>query len=399
MTVRRLRRSAAVGVAGVLAGTLALGGCTSSGTPHASGAGAPTTKPKPVASIAVTPSASEQLNPLKPVSVHVSNGTLTSVSMVNPVKGTKVKGELSPDKKSWSSAEPLAYKTAYQLTADATGTDGKAVEKKSTVNTLKPANLTYPSLIPPPSISDVGVGQPIVIRFDEDIPNRAAAEKALNVQTEPKQEGSWYWISDREVHYRPKEYWQPGTQINLHIGVYGKDLGGGLYGESDRDLHMTVHDSWVARANGANQQMAIYHNGALVRTMPISMGKEETPTHVGTHVISDKDRVYTMDSCTYGVCSGPDAYRTKEFYSMRISNDGEFVHENPDSVGSQGNTNVSHGCVNLNEANAIWFFNHFNLGDVVEVVNSGGPLLPVYDTYGDWSVPWGEWQAGSALQH
>ena len=37
------------------------------------------------------------------------------------------------------------------------------------------------------------------------------------------------------------------------------------------------------------------------------------------------------------------------------------------------------------------------LGDVVEVTNSGGPILPIYDTYGDWELSWADWQAGSAL--
>ena len=80
----------------------------------------------------------------------------------------------------------------------------------------------------------------------------------------------------------------------------------------------------------------------------------------------------------------------------RISNDGEFVHENPNSVGAQGHTNVSHGCINLSEANATWFFNHMGIGDVVEVTNSGGPQLPVWDLYGDWGVPWSTWSAGNA---
>jgi hypothetical protein len=41
-------------------------------------------------------------------------------------------------------------------------------------------------------------------------------------------------------------------------------------------------------------------------------------------------------------------------------------------------------------------FDHFGIGDVVEITNSGGPLLPVWDTYGDWEVPWDQWQAGNA---
>ena len=34
-------------------------------------------------------------------------------------------------------------------------------------------------------------------------------------------------------------------------------------------------------------------------------------------------------------------------WAVRISNNGEFIHANPDSADAQGNTNVTHGCVNL----------------------------------------------------
>jgi lipoprotein-anchoring transpeptidase ErfK/SrfK len=176
------------------------------------------------------------------------------------------------------------------------------------------------------------------------------------------------------------------------------DLGGGVYGETDQALNFTVHDSWIAKADGNTEQMQVFHNGQMVKSMPISMGKDATPTHVGPHVISDKQQKFTMDSCTYGVCPGqPGYYRSDEFFTERISNDGEFVHENPASVAQQGSSNVSHGCINLDQANAPWFFQNFGLGDVVEVTNSGGPPLPVWDTYGDWEPSWADWQAGSAL--
>jgi lipoprotein-anchoring transpeptidase ErfK/SrfK len=130
--------------------------------------------------------------------------------------------------------------------------------------------------------------------------------------------------------------------------------------------------------------------------MPISMGKDATPTHIGTHVISAKNQSVQMNSCSYGVCSGPGSYNETEYWAERMSNDGEFVHENPATVSVQGHANVSHGCINLSEANAMWFFNHLGIGDVVEVSNSGGPVLPLNDTYGDWAVPWSTWSAGNA---
>jgi hypothetical protein len=76
------------------------------------------------------------------------------------------------------------------------------------------------------------------------------------------------------------------------------------------------------------------------------------------------------------------------------------VHSAPWSVNSQGGANVSHGCVNLGPADARWFFDlfdHFELGDVVEMSNSGGHRYPPGDTFGDWELTWEQWQKGSAV--
>lgn len=390
---------------GLAASTALLAGCTSSTGGQASlghadnGGGGPRGDDQPAVKVQVTPAGEEKIAPMTPVVVKATDGTLDTVTVTNPAKGTTVNGAFSADKTSWTSSEPLAYGTAYQVVAEAADKNGKKVEQKATVTTLSPKAQAFPSFIPPPSVKDVGVGQPLVVKFDKDITDKAAAEKALVVTSTPVQTGGWYWISKREVHYRPQQYWLPGSTIKLHAGVYGVNLGGDVYGQTDRDLNLKVHDSWVAKADGNTEQMQIFQNGKLVNTMPISMGKDATPTHLGAHVISDKQQKYTMDSCTYGVCPpDPKAYRADELYAERISNDGEFVHENPNSVGSQGRSNVSHGCINLNAANAQWFFSHFGLGDVVEVTNSGGPQLPIWDTYGDWAVSWSAWQAGSALK-
>ncbi|GLZ42639.1 Ig-like domain-containing protein [Actinokineospora sp. NBRC 105648] len=382
---------------GVVAFVLLVSGCTTEVAPPGSAAGQPGSdggSGAAAAQLVISPGADQKVVPTTPITVTVSNGTLDSVTVTNKAKSSTVKGAMSADKHTWTSSEPLGYGSTYQVVATA-GT----AKAQQAVSTVAPRAQAYPSFIPPPSVTDVGVGQPIVVKFDQDVTDKAAAEKALKLTATPAQSGGWYWLSKREVHYRPQEYWQPGTTIALHAAVYGVDLGGGVYGQTDRDLNLKVHDSWVAKADGNTAQMGIFQNGALVKTMPISMGKDATPTHLGAHVVSDKKREYTMDSCTYGVCPpDPKAYRSKENFALRISNDGEFVHENPNSVGAQGSTNVSHGCINLNAANASWFFDHFGLGDVVEVTNSGGPQLPVYDTYGDWLVPWADWKAGSALK-
>jgi lipoprotein-anchoring transpeptidase ErfK/SrfK len=401
-------------VAGVV-GALVLAGCSKSGDNQStgqkgttgnsgsssdSGSGtktAPTTPDGPAVKVDISPAASAHANPVTPVVIKAADGTLQSVTMTNP-KGLAVTGTYAADKASWKTSEVLGYGKTYKISVQAKDAKGKVLTKTSSVTTMNPKT-SYPSVVPPPQSTDIGVGMPLAVRFGapmKSVADRAAVQKMLTVTSNPVQQGAWYWLSPTEVDYRPATYWKAHSKLTLNIKIYGKDLGGGIYGQTDRTINYTVHDSWVAKADGNSETMHIYQNGVDVKDMPISMGKQATPTHLGTHVISAKDLVYTMDSCSYGVCSGPQHYRSVEHYAERISDDGEFVHENPNSVGAQGSTNVSHGCINLNEANAQWFFAHLGVGDVVEVTNSGGPPLPVGDRIGVWAVQWPTWQAGNA---
>ncbi|MBO0839913.1 MAG: L,D-transpeptidase family protein [Sciscionella sp.] len=397
-------RTGVAGLFGIATTAVLVAGCTSHGggsnaSGAAGGGGSASGSNGPSVTVSVTPAAQQQVSPTTPIVVKAAGGTLDKVTVTNAAKGTSVKGTLSADKTSWTSAEPLGYGSKYNVVADAKDPSGKSTEQKSEVDTLAPAQQANPNMIPAPgsvASTGIGVGQPIVFQFSAPVKNKAAVQKLLTVKSNPPQPGAWYWIDDKNVHYRPEVYWKPGTTITVTAKVYGVDFGGGVWGAEDRTETYHVHDSWIGKADGKSEQMQIFHNGAMVKTMPVSMGKGSTPTHLGPHVISFKKQDYIMDSCTYGVCSGPDHYRSHEFWSNRISNDGEFVHENPNSVGAQGNSNVSHGCINLNQSNAEWFYSHFGIGDVVEVTNSGGKQLPLWDLYGDWEVPWSQWSKGNA---
>ncbi|HZZ49693.1 MAG TPA: Ig-like domain-containing protein [Pseudonocardia sp.] len=353
---------------------------------------------KPVATVSIQADATTPINPTTPISVAVQQGTLRAVTVTDSHSGKSVPGQLASGGTSWQSSGQLTYNDTYQIAVTAVGSDQKTVQRAGTVTTIKPALQAYPSFIPAPGKNSVGVGQPLVVKFDHPVTDRAAAERALHVTASPEQSGNWYWISGSEAHYRPQNYWEPNTTVTLNAQLFGVDLGKGTFGQVNRSETIHVHDSWVAKADGKSETMQIYQNGNLVKTMPISLGSPGHPSHSGPHVISDKQSSIIMDSCTYGVCKGDKGYyREKVDLDERISNDGEFVHAAPWSVGQQGDSNVSHGCVNLSVPNAQWFFNHMGVGDVVEISNSGGPTLPVYDTYGDWAVSWSQWQAGSAL--
>ncbi|MGA5465286.1 L,D-transpeptidase [Mycobacterium sp. NPDC050041] len=329
-----------------------------------------------------------------PVTVAAETGVLGAVTLVND-QNRVVKGELSADGVTWRSAEPLGYNRKYTLTAEALGLGGMA-RSSATFETHSPENLTMPYVLPNNG-EVVGVGQPIAVRFDESIPDRLAAQRAITVKTDPPVEGAFYWLNDREVRWRPAQYWKSGTSVEVQVKAYGVDMGQGLFGQDDVSTRFTIGDEVIATADDATKTMTVRRNGAVVRTMPISMGKNKTPTDNGTYIIGDRYSFLVMDSSTYGVpVNSPDGYRTEVNWATQMSYSGIYVHSAPWSVGSQGRANVSHGCLNVNPENAKWFYDTTKRGDIVEVINTVGPTLPGTDGLGDWNIPWDQWSAGNA---
>ena len=330
----------------------------------------------------------------QPVTVTAEDGVLGAVTMTN-ASGDTVDGQFSPDGLTWKTTEPLGYNKRYTLNASSLGLGG-VTSKAMTFETHSPENLTMPYLLPNDG-ETVGIGQPVAIRFDENIPNRAAAERAIKVTTKPPVEGAFYWLSNREVRWRPQHYWKPGTAVDVEVNTYGVDLGDGLFGQDNVKTHFTIGDEVIATADDNTKTLTVRVNGNVVKTMPISMGKNSTPTNNGKYIVGDRYADLVMDSSTYGVPSNsPNGYRTEVEYATQMSYSGIYVHAAPWSVGSQGYSNVSHGCLNVSTSNAQWFYNNTKRGDIVEVFNTVGSTLPGTDGLGDWNVPWEQWKAGNA---
>jgi lipoprotein-anchoring transpeptidase ErfK/SrfK len=329
-----------------------------------------------------------------PVTVTADDGVLASVEMVNEY-GRSLGGQLSPDGVRWSTTEPLGYNRSYTLTAKARGLGGVAT-RQIAFQTQSPQNLTMPYAMPHDG-EVVGVGEPVAIRFDENIANRAAAEKAIVVTTDPPVEGAFYWLNNREVRWRPEHFWKPGTAVNVAVNTYGVDLGDGVFGEDNLHTHFTIGDEVIATADDTTKMVTVRVNGEVVKTMPTSMGKDSTPTASGTYILGERFAHMIMDSSTYGVpVNSPNGYRTEVNYATQMSYSGVFVHSAPWSVGAQGHTNTSHGCLNVSPSNAEWFFEHTKRGDIVEVLNTLGPPLSGTEGLGDWNIPWDQWHAGNA---
>jgi len=330
----------------------------------------------------------------KPITISAQGGVLGEISVVDE-SGESIPGELSEDGLSWLASEPLDYNQRYTITAQGLGLGGLAAETM-TFQTHSPENLTMAYLMPGDG-AVVGVGQPIAVLFDENIPDRLAAQRAITVKTDPPVEGAFYWLSNREVRWRPKEFWAPGTSVTVTVDTYGVDLGDGLYGQENLTSEFTIGDEVIATADDNTKTLTVRRNGEVIKTMPISMGKNSTPTSNGVYIIGDRYANLIMDSATYGVPSNsPNGYRLEVDWATQMSYGGIYVHSAPWSVGSQGYSNVSHGCLNVSPANAQWFFNNTKRGDIVEVVNTVGGTLPGLDGLGDWNIPWSQWKAGNA---
>jgi lipoprotein-anchoring transpeptidase ErfK/SrfK len=359
------------------------------------------------------PATTTGVSPATPLTVTVSHGKISSVTLES-AKGAAVAGQLSPDATSWSATGQLAYGTAYTLTAAATNPDGRKVTSTRSFTTVTPSNYTMPYLQRTGGYAlangaTYGVGIVPVVHFDEHITDKAAAEKALAVTTTPHVDGSWYWADDQNAHWRPQDYYPAGTRVTISANVYGVQVGKGLYGQANRSASFTIGARHVTIADDNTHYADVYFDNKLVRHMPTSMGqggyvqgkdgKISLWTMSGTYTVLDHGNPVTMSSDSYGLpANSPYGYQAESVYwATKISTDGIYLHELDTTVWAQGHQDLSHGCLNLNQANAQWYYQNSLIGDVVQVEHTTGPAIELWQG-GDWSVPWSTWQAGSALR-
>jgi lipoprotein-anchoring transpeptidase ErfK/SrfK len=333
----------------------------------------------------------------KPVAMKVSNGTLTKVELHQAGGGT-VPGAFNRTNTHWHTDRNIA--PSSRITAKVTYADlaGHATTKSFKVRT-KAAKQTFNDYLLPAG-GVVGIGEPVMVNFDRWVPakKRAAIESGLSVKTKPAVVGAWHWTSGQSVHWRPPHYWKPGTKVTVSSNLQGVSITKGTYGPvGTQHAKFKIGDSHISEANQATHQMKVYDNGKLIKTFPISTGRVEYPTMDGVHIALDKESVVTMDSATVGIPKGsPGYYNETVYWDVRISNGGEYVHAAPWSVGSQGFTNVSHGCVNISTENAEWFYNWSRLGDIVDVYDGVRPPEVGGGGTADWNMSWKDWLKGDA---
>jgi lipoprotein-anchoring transpeptidase ErfK/SrfK len=384
---RTVFKAALATSAGVLAAACSSGG----GGNNADGGGQPPPE-QPVAKLTVDPVVDAKDVPvLQPITVKVTDGALTDVKVTN-ADGKAIAGAFNADRTVWTSSETLGYGKTYTYAATATGSDHKPAQLAGRFTTMTPAQQVRVTVNPGDN-AEVGVAMPVSVKFTTDIKNKAAVEKALTLTASKNVEGSWGWLSDRQVDWRPREYWPANIQVNVGTKLYGIDLGGGVYARADVTTKFKIGRNQVVKINTPDHVMKVYRGGSEHKSYPCSNGLDtdvnrNTPN--GTFIVMAREPSAIFDNARYGYTN------VNKKWACRISNHGEYIHENQDNAAAIGKTNNSHGCVNLLAADAKDYFDSALIGDPVEITGSRLPG-PINSDVMDWLVDWSTWKAKSAL--
>ncbi|MFF9159546.1 Ig-like domain-containing protein [Streptomyces longwoodensis] len=411
------RRKGLMAASALLGGILVLSGC-SDGDASASGDSGKDTSSANVdeaaaqktseAQIKITPGdGTNNASINNSASVTVSKGTLTEVTMTT-ADGGAVQGTMSADRTSWKPSGQLERSTTYKLAVSAKDSDGRVAHENASFTTVSPAN-SFIGSFTPENGSTVGVGMPVSINFNKQITNKAAVQKGVTVTSSSGQEVACHWFSAQRMDCRPQDYWQENSTVTLKLALDGVEGASGVYGVQQKTVTFHIGRNQVSYVDAKTKQMKVTHNGAVVKTIPISAGSPDNKTYEGIMVMSEKFKETRMNGATVGFTDddGKGEYDIKDVpHAIRLTNSGTFVHGNYWGAKSIfGSVNTSHGCVGLSDTKGAndtgtpgyWFFTHSIVGDVVVVKNTGDKTVAPDNGLNGWNLDWATWKAGSAV--
>ncbi|WP_443045705.1 Ig-like domain-containing protein [Streptomyces sp. NBC_00356] len=339
--------------------------------------------------------------------VTVPEGRLESVKVVRVQNAQErsVPGRLERDSMRWRPTGPgadrLALAAQYKVDAVARDGHGRRVARHTTFKTYVPGK-RFIGYVTPEHRARVGTGMIVKVAFNREIEDRAAVQRAIRVTAEPGVEIAPHWFGRSRLDFRPKNYWKPGTEVTVDLGLRDVQAAPGVYGLQDKAFTFTVGRSQVSVVDAAAHTMRVHRRGKPVETVPITAGAPGSTTYNGKMVVSEKLDVTRMDSRTVGFGGEYDIPDVP--HAIRLTDSGTFLHGNYWSGGVFGRSNVSHGCVGLRDVKgggsktpAGRFFGRSLIGDVVEVRNSADKKVAADNGLGGWNMDWTRWKAGGAV--
>ena len=381
-------RLAITAIAG--AGCMLIAACSGSGSSPSTGSGqaAPQVKASPAtpaADLSITPgNGGKNVNPSAGVTVTAKSGKIQSVTVTTG--GSSVAGSLNAVGTVWHSTWALHPSQSYTVTATGLNSAGAKATVTSSFSTLAAAQSNNPSIFEGLN-QTYGVGIPIILQFASSVTNKAAVESALQLTTSKPVVGAWYWDGDQTLYFRPETYWPAGTQVSFDGHLNGVETSAGVYGTADLTQSFSIGPSLISIASTRTHYMQVYLNGKLYGNWPISTGMPGDDTANGTYVTIEKGNPTRMKGNGYNVLVAD---------AVRFTYSGNYIHNAYWSVGQQGYTNVSHGCVNVSPYHAQLYYDLAVPGDPVTI--KGSPVAGKWDDgWTVWFLTWNQLVAGSAL--
>lgn len=351
--------------------------------------------------------ASTLVNPSTILTIHTSTGEITSVTSTNTqsnatesyVPGTTLAGTIGPGAMSWTATSGLAPNANYLVNVNVHETGHSFTHTLSfTTAGCFTRMITNPV---PVNGETVGVAMPIVLQFDSPVTTaqQPAVIAHLTVTSNPPEAGAWRWMSSTELHWRPEVYWTPGTTVSLTANFRGLDFGGNVMGFAGWSESFTIGADHKTVINAVTDRMLVYSNGNMLWNFPVSVGKPGFPTLSGNLFVWGKQPVVLMQSCsTFGGAAcipGSTNYYVGEVYNdVAISSNGFYIHDASWDVYDHGVANVSHGCVEMNPADSLEFYNFSQTGDLVVIQNTPNPADFTNDE-ADWNIPFSQYPLSS----
>ena len=227
------------------------------------------------------------------------------------------------------------------------------------VSTMPTASAAVPTpavtQVTPGPTDVVGVAHPVDITV-AGAADRGSVEPSIRVLDPAGMTGEFDWLDADTVRFTPDEFWPAHSTVRMSVGntPLSFNTGAAVVGVADISAHT----------------FTVSIDGVEARQMPASMGKPGFPTPTGSFTALAKERDVVMDSRTIGIpLDSSEGYLLDVNYAVRVTWGGVYVHSAPWSVGSQGNANVSHGCINLSPDNAAWYFDTVSVGDPI-IINA-----------------------------
>ncbi len=334
--------------------------------------------------LTITPgNRSRNASPDRGVTVTAEGGRLRHVTVTGP---GGVTGSLNTAGTAWRSDWALQPASSYTVTAKVADSSGKIVTKRSSFRTLTPQS-TLQTQIFEGDQQTYGVGMPIILKFSHPVTNKAGVERSLQLWTSKPVTGAWYWDGSSTLMFRPRTYWPQNTDVRFAGHLDGVEAASGVYGTADLTQSFRIGSSLIAVGSTIKHDLKVYYQGKLLGNWPASMGAPGDNTANGTYLTVEKQNPALM--------SGPGYHNFPVPYSVRFTFSGNYIHDAYWSVGQQGFSNVSHGCVNLSPAHAIVYYRLAVPGDPVTI--TGSPVAGKWDDgWTVWFLSWPRLLHGSA---